>query len=74
MGEYATRLNVNEYENFIKEIKTFLINNDLKIKDLANATGYSIFTVYGALSDYNRCGRFFVASVIEWMENYEKSN
>lgn len=74
MGEYATRLNINEYENFIKEIKTFLVNNDLKIKDLANATGYSILTVYGALSDYNRCGRFFVAAVIEWMENYEKSN
>lgn len=74
MGDYAKRLNITEYEHFVKDVKTFFIHEGVGAKELADATGYSVKTVYDSLNSYERCSRFFIAAACEWMENYEKVN
>lgn len=73
-GDYATELNISEYEDFKKQVKVFMAQNDIRPKDLARYTGYSVKTVYDALTNYSRCSRFFVAMVLEMMRGYEKNN
>lgn len=74
MGDYSKRLSVAEYGQFVKDIKTLFIHKDLSVKDLADATGYSVKTVYDSLNSYERCSRFFIAAACEWMEKHEKGN
>lgn len=74
MGDYSQKLSLEEYSEFVKKVKIFLIENEIGNDALADSTGYSVKTVYDSLKRYERCSRFFVAAVNEWMETYEKSN
>lgn len=74
MGAYSQKLTLEEYSKWVKKVKMFLIANGIGNDVLANSTGYSLKTVYDSLRNYDRCSRFFVATVNEWMETYEKSN
>lgn len=74
MGAYSQKLTLEEYSKWVKEVKMFLIANGIGNDALADSTGYSVKTVYDSLKRYDRCSRFFVAAVNEWMEEYEKGN
>jgi hypothetical protein len=65
MGEYAKKLNVYEYDEWVRRVRKAMIDKDISPLDLASMTGYSIKTVYDSLRDYDRCSRFFVATVCE---------
>lgn len=65
MGNYSIRLNVYDYENWVKQVKRIMIDRELEPIDLASMTGYSVKTVYDSLRDYDRCSRFFIAAVSE---------
>lgn len=65
MGEYAKKLNVYEYDEWVRRVRKAMIDKDISPLDLASMTGYSIKTVYDSLRDYDRCSRFFVATVNE---------
>jgi hypothetical protein len=74
MGAYSQKLTLEEYSKWVKKVKMFLISNGISNDALADSTGYSVKTVYDSLKRYERCSRFFVAAVNEWMEEYEKGN
>ena len=65
MGEYAKKLNVYEYDEWVRRVRKAMIDKDISPLDLASMTGYSIKTVYDSLRDYDRCSRFFVSTVCE---------
>lgn len=72
MGEYSKKLDIYEYDKFIKDLKCFMIRHDLSVNDIAYGTGYAVNTVYAALNNYDRCSRFFAAMVDEYMRRHEK--
>ena len=67
MEEYSVSLTLEEYEEFVKELKIYMIREGLNRKDLANKLGYSLRTVSDALSSYERCSKFFIAAAQELM-------
>lgn len=67
MGSYAEPLTAEQYKEWQKQVKIWLINNDMDKKDLGDAIGYSYKTVIDALSHYERCSRFFIAAVNDQM-------
>lgn len=72
MGGYAERLDIYEYDKFVKDTKVFLIQNDMSPEDLAYACGYAPKTVRNALRYYDRCSRFMTAMIKDYIERYEE--
>lgn len=72
MGDYSTRLNVYEYDEWVRRVRKKMIDNDISPLDLASMTGYSIKTVYDSLRDYDRCSKFFIAAVNERLKICEE--
>lgn len=73
MGEYSSKLNIYEWDHFVKTVKKFLIDHDMSPVDLAGATGYSTKTIQNALRYYDRCSRFLVAMVTDFMEKHNEN-
>ena len=72
MGDYSTKLNIYEWDHFVKEVKKYLIDHDMSPVDLAVVTGYSSKTIQNALNYYDRCSRFLVVMITEYMENHDE--
>lgn len=52
MGEYARKLDIYEYDQWLKRVKKFLIEYGLSIQDISRMTGYAVGTVYDSLNSY----------------------
>lgn len=72
MGDYSTKLNIYEWDHFVKEVKKYLIDHDMSPADLAVLTGYSSKTIQNALNYYDRCSRFLVAMITDYMEKHHE--
>ena len=73
MGEeYSSSLSYEEWLEWKKKVKKWIIAHDIRMKDLSYITGYSVNTCYNALNSYSRCSRFFIASLNERMKKDEK--
>jgi hypothetical protein len=73
MGEeYSSSLSYEEWTNWVKRVRKWIIDHDIRMKDLSEITGYSVNTCYNALNSYTRCSRFFIAQLNERMRKDEK--
>lgn len=68
MGEYKKALSHDEWIAWVKKVRKWMIDGELTNKEVAEITGYSYSTVSDALRQYDRCSKFFVAALDEWME------